>query len=131
MQYKNPEYFRRIEDCIDEYQTDRGIIPCNYEISKGIRLSTATVSKYLSHMKEGGHIIYDRYKSIRTRPVQKQIRFIKKIPLVGDISCGLLLSAEEILRNISFPSSLLEDKEYFFLRAKGDSMIEIGITEGI
>lgn len=131
MQHKNPEYFKRIEVFINEYQEVQGISPSNSEISKGTGLSTATVSRYLAKMKEEGNLFYNGYRSICTREMREQARSIKKIPLIGDVSCGIPLLAEEnIIEYISFPSKLLADNEYFFLRAKGDSMIGIGIAEG-
>lgn len=55
-----------------------------------------------------------------------------KIPLLGPVSCGLPMLAEEnIEANISISVDLIEkDKRYYFLRANGDSMNKKGIDDG-
>lgn len=46
------------------------------------------------------------------------------IPIVGSISYGTPILAEENIENYTlFPKKELNDGEYFFLRAKGESMI--------
>lgn len=54
------------------------------------------------------------------------------IPLVGSVSCGMPLFAEDNIEGyISTPeSSLTSGEAYFWLHAKGDSMINAGIQEG-
>ena len=54
------------------------------------------------------------------------------IPLVGSVSCGMPLFAEDNIEGyIPTPESSLNTGEtYFWLRAKGDSMINAGIHEG-
>ena len=56
----------------------------------------------------------------------------KPIPIVGVVNCGMPLLAEDNIEG--YIETLLEDlnsgEEYFWLRAKGDSMTNIGIHEG-
>lgn len=54
------------------------------------------------------------------------------VPLVGVVNCGVPLFAEDNIEEyIDTPSEDLESGEtYFWLRAKGDSMINVGIHAG-
>lgn len=54
-----------------------------------------------------------------------------EIPVVGQISCGNgMIAYEEIERYEITPKSWLNGGEYFYLRAKGDSMINARIRDG-
>lgn len=54
-----------------------------------------------------------------------------EIPIVGQISCGNgMIAYEEIERYEITPKSWLNGGEYFYLRAKGDSMINARIRDG-
>lgn len=54
-----------------------------------------------------------------------------EIPIVGQISCGNgMIAYEEIERYETTPQSWVNGGEYFYLRAKGDSMINARIREG-
>ena len=61
----------------------------------------------------------------RNRPTQP-------IPIVGAVSCGVPLLAEDNIEG--YHETSLQDittgETYFWLRAKGDSMINVGIHEG-
>lgn len=54
-----------------------------------------------------------------------------KLPIVGTVSCGNgVLAYQEIEGYEEVPTSWLNGGEYFFLRAKGDSMINARIMDG-
>ena len=55
-----------------------------------------------------------------------------EIPLIGSVSCGLPIYAEEnIEAQISISTKLVKNaSDYFLLRASGDSMNKKGITSG-
>ncbi|MBW9219357.1 repressor LexA [Anoxybacillus ayderensis] len=54
-----------------------------------------------------------------------------KLPIVGAVSCGNgVLAYQEIEGYEEVPTSWLNGGEYFFLRAKGDSMINARIMDG-
>lgn len=54
-----------------------------------------------------------------------------KIPIVGTVSCGNgVVAYEDIEGYEDVPSNWLNGGEYFFLRAKGDSMINARIMDG-
>ena len=56
---------------------------------------------------------------------------IISVPIIGNIACGDIAEAIES-SNETFPvsESLLSSGNYFFLRAKGDSMIKADINDG-
>lgn len=59
------------------------------------------------------------------------IKRFAKLPIVGAISCGDgVIAYEEIEGYEEVPSSWIRGGKYFFLRAKGDSMINAHITDG-
>lgn len=61
---------------------------------------------------------------------KNHIHFVK-LPIVGAISCGNgAIAYEDIEGYEDVPSSWLNGGEYFFLRAKGDSMINARIMDG-
>lgn len=131
MRSKNPEYFSRLEDFINEYQEKNGVIPTNAEISQGIGLSTATVSRYIAAMRADGRMEAEGHRNIRTIKMKQRREETQLVPLLGNVACGLPRLAEENIEEyIRMPMSLVGKGEYYFLRAKGDSMIDIGIDDG-
>ena len=125
MRSKNPEYFKRLEDFINEYRDENGTAPSNAEMAEGTGLSSATVSRYLSKMKEDGHISYDGHRTLRTRKMQQSREGSMMVPVLGQVACGLPRFAEENIEEyIPLP------KAYLGPGAKGDSMIDIGIDDG-
>lgn len=131
MRSKNPEYFSRLEDFINEYQEKNGVIPTNAEISQGTGLSTATVSRYIAVMRADGRMEAEGHRNIRTIKMKQRREETQMVPLLGNVACGLPRLAEENIEEyIRMPMSLVGKGEYYFLRAKGDSMIDIGIDDG-
>lgn len=57
---------------------------------------------------------------------------VRTIPLIGAIACGMPIFAEEnIETEIPVSTKLISKTDrYFFLRAQGDSMNQVGIHEG-
>lgn len=53
------------------------------------------------------------------------------IPVYGDIPCGPPNFVDDELKGyLEIPDDMIGDGEYFVLRAKGDSMIGAGISDG-
>lgn len=55
-----------------------------------------------------------------------------KIPVIGSVRCGSPIFAESNIEGYEnvYVESLCNGETYFFLRAKGDSMVNAGINEG-
>lgn len=131
MQHKNEEYFHRIETFINQFYELNGVFPANYIIADALSLSTATISRYINQMKKDGRLVIGKNNKPQTVKLKKLITETVSIPIVGSISCGTPILAEENIENyILFPKAELNDGEYFFLRATGESMINIGIEAG-
>ena len=131
MQHKNEEYFHRIETFINQFYELNGVFPANYIIADAFSLSTATLSRYINQMKKDGRLVIGKNNKTQNVKLKKLITETVSIPIVGSISCGTLILAEENIENyILFPKAELNDGEYFFLRATGESMINIGIEAG-
>ena len=132
MQYKKAEYFDAIEQFIDRYKdSNGGSTPSTTEIAAGIGLAQSTVSKYLKVMREQGIVDCGGYRNIRTRRSILNKQSYSQVPVLGDIACGIPKFAQENIEEyVNLPTSLFGRGDFFFLRAKGYSMIDAGIDDG-
>ena len=130
MRHKNTEYFSRLENFIDSYREQYGVSPTVRAIADGVGLSTATVSRYMQHMRSNGMLDYEGHRNIRTRRSEDELLGYNSIPIVGEIACGVpILAQENIESYVRLPVSLFGQGDFFLLRAKGESMIEAGIDD--
>ncbi len=111
--------------------TDRfGFPPSVREIGAAVGLkSTASVARYLSVLQNDGRISHPASKrrawSIENRPVSVVA------PLIGRITAGQpILAQENLEEHFRLSPRLFSRVPDYFLRVKGDSMIEAGIFEG-
>lgn len=131
MRSKNEEYFRLIEDYINDYKDKNGSTPTVREIESGIGLSKATVSRYLSYMRDNGMIDYAGHRNITTKEGRKTRDESVKVPVLGSVSCGVPKYAEENIEEyVRLPVALFGRGQFFILRANGDSMIDADIYDG-
>ena len=129
MRSKNKEYFDLIEGFVDSYMDSYGISPSTREIATGTGLSTATVSRYMSYMREQGMIDYVGQRNIITKRKRISSTSSISVPLLGAVSCGIPKFAEgNIEEYVQLPVALFGKGDFFLLRANGDSMIEAGIN---
>ena len=131
MRSKNKEYFQLIEGFIDSYMDENGCSPKNQEMADGTGLSTATISRYLSYMRDHGMLDYQGHRNIRTKMQEKKSSASIGVPILGAVSCGVPKFAEENIDDyVQLPVSIFGKGDYFLLRADGDSMIDAGIETG-
>ena len=131
MRSKNNEYFDLIEGFVDDYMDSHGISPSTREIATGTGLSTATVSRYMSYMREHGMIDYVGQRNIITKRKRISATASISVPLLGAVSCGIPKFAEgNIEEYVQLPATLFGKGNFFLLRANGDSMTEAGIDHG-
>lgn len=132
MQYKKPEFFEAIEGAIDAYKAaNGGCAPSTSQIAAAVGLSQSTVSKYLKAMDERGLLRRDGYRSISTRRSLRESGAYERVPVLGEIACGIpSLAVENIEDYVDLPASLFGHGPFFLLRAKGLSMVEAGIEPG-
>ena len=128
---KNPEYLKMLEEFIDEYIEKNQTAPTLKEIAAGVELPLSTVGRYVSYMREQGVIDYEGHRSITTRQGKKMNSESVKVPVLGNVSCGVpKLAIENIEEYVRLPVALFGRGDFFILRANGDSMIEAGIEDG-
>lgn len=129
MRSKNPAYFELLIRFIDDYIDNYGRSPSTQEIASGTGLSPATVSRYLSRMREDGIIDYSGHRNIVTK--RNSAIETNAVPVLGSVSCGIPKFAEENIEEyVKLPVSLFGKGDFFLLRASGNSMIETGIDSG-
>jgi len=56
---------------------------------------------------------------------------LQQLPVVGDVACGTPILAEQNIESyFTMSGNILGSGDYFILRAKGDSMINVDIHDG-
>ncbi|MFI3229660.1 MAG: transcriptional repressor LexA [Bacillota bacterium] len=134
MKSKLNEVYSYIANAIEK----RGFPPSVREIKDAFGFSsTASVHYYMKKLKEDGLIKSDYMKSRSielTNDNSPKARDFARIPVVGDIAAGApILAVEEYNEVYHIPHGLFNSTtsaETFFLRVKGDSMIDVGIYNG-
>ena len=109
--------------------------PTVRDICEAVGLSsTSTVHGHLTRLEKKGFIkrgvgksraieIIDADRKARSRSLT--------VPLVGEVTAGLPMYAEENIHEfLPLPKHVVPDEESFALRVKGESMINAGIYDG-
>lgn len=129
MRRLSEETKKKIINFVDSYYAYNGYTPTISSIAKNLCISNGVVHKYLHRMTETGELSYDGRHILTPRIEAVQSR--KCVDISGQIACGEPIYAEqEYGDSVSLPSSLVGQGKFFILRAKGDSMINIGIEDG-
>lgn len=129
MRYLSVDTMNQIISYVDGYYKSNGYTPTIAEISSGLSLAAGTVHKYLHRMNESGQLSFDG-RHIITPYIENHTSKLSA-PVSGAIACGTPGFAEqEFGEEIILPASLAGSGEFFVLRAKGYSMINIGIEPG-
>ncbi len=130
MRTKSMERMREILSFINRYHREHGYAPSVRDVAEHIGLSPSNALAYINEMNERGMLTYSGARRGITTPAMRQER-PNHIPLLGEIACGKPLLAEENIECYITISNVLSCAgECFALRAKGDSMINIGIADG-
>lgn len=130
MRQKNAALIDNILRCIDEYQSEHGVSPSTREIASMTQTDCGSISRYLKHMESEGLLVRKGTRCIETRRSKARSSSVV-VPLVGRIACGEPIFAEENIEEyLPIPSEWSGADSFFFLRAQGDSMINIGIDDG-
>lgn len=116
-----------------------GYPPSVREIGQAVGLSSSsTVHAHLTNLEKKGYLVRGQALPRAIGVVKDQGgtysgggQHVREIPLVGRISAGEPLLAEENIEEyIPLPADFAGDKESFMLRVQGESMIEAGIMDG-
>ncbi len=116
----------------------QGYPPAVRDICKGVNLkSTSTVHGHLEKLEAKGYIRKDPTKPRAIEILDKEDDFLlarKKtvdIPIIGQVTAGLpILAVENIEDTFPVAVELVEGHDVFFLRVKGESMVDAGILDG-
>ena len=116
----------KIVEFVNAFIAENGYSPSVREIGEAVGLrSTASVSYHLQALQEKGVFQAPEAKG-RKRALVTGAR-PGQIPVIGVVTAGLpILAVEDIEGYIPYPTG----ETYFWLRAKGDSMINAGILSG-
>lgn len=95
------------------------------KVCKGLGISTDILDD-MATQKDS-----DKSFLIGEQQARYNISDLIRLPIVGSISCGAgILAYEDIEGYKEVPESWITSEEHFFLRAKGDSMINARIEDG-
>lgn len=130
MRSKNPITYQTILNFINDFVSDNGVTPSIRTIENGTGIPRPTVQRYLVSMGEAGDISYQN--GVISTPMSEKYELeTVEVALLGDVACGLPTYAEENIESyMRLPSFMTGGGKCFLLRAKGDSMIEVGVEEG-
>ncbi len=118
---------QQVLDAITRWIVTHGVAPTIEELRRALRLgSTRTVLRYLQWLEDEGEI--ERWPGARglrlLRAAQKGLE-TSAVPLVGQVSAGPLMVAEENIEGwLRLPKEALKpaSAKFFLLRVRGDSM---------
>ena len=131
MRSKNPEHMEKISRYIGDYYRKAHRTPTVRAIAEGVNLSKSAVYNYLREMSDRGMISYEDGVVTDLPKIDKTETGYFSAPLVGSIRCGdPETEEEEVEMYVSLPEALFGTGDFYLLRTTGDSMVDVGITEG-
>lgn len=121
--------YDNILSLIENYQEEYGLSPTVREIANEMELSVSTTQFYLDSLVKKEMI--SRSEGTRGLALAKDTSPKLKVPLVGEVACGSPIYAyENIEEYLTISKSILGSGDFFALYAKGDSMIDAGVSSG-
>jgi repressor LexA len=117
---------------VKKHLLERGFPPTVREIAAHLGItSLKAVQRHLDALEKKGYIRKTGGISRAIDVIGQSIPQVREIPIVGVVRAGEPnLAAENIEGTIALDSSLAKGDNTFFLRVKGQSMIEAHIQEG-
>jgi len=130
MRTKDSELLQKIKFYVEDYCNYNGAGPSVRELASEFNISRSTAQKYLSALREEGELVMGPHNHYEEKGYGYD-RDTTNVAIIGAISCGPLAEAQQENRGyIRLPRSFVGAGDFFFLEAKGDSMINAGIEEG-
>ena len=131
MRTKDEQLFDVIMSFIDSYTEENGYSPTVQEIADATDISRSTVARYLQDLIAGGRVTSRGRRSYATDTTRLSRRDFIRVPILGEVACGLTRYAEENIEDyVQLPASLFGNGDFYMLRANGYSMIDVGIASG-
>lgn len=123
---------KKVYDYIVKFTDEYGYPPSVREICSAMNLkSTSTAFYHINKLGDAGLIKKAATKNRAIGISENRGKSTKEIPVVGKVAAGVpILAVENIVDTITVPASLFVGSSLYFLRVKGDSMINAGILEG-
>jgi len=123
----------RVLGFVKKYIHDAGFPPTVREIAHHLGMSGPNSAKKFLDILERKGFIKRSAKSSRAIEIldDKKGVFTRILPVVGTIRAGMpLLAVENIEERIAVDSSFARSGDMFFLRVRGDSMVDAHIMDG-
>ena len=119
---------KEILDLIKSYIVDYGFPPTRVEISKILGFKSANAAEqHLRAIEKKGYI---QIMSGASRGIVLCEDEEKGIPVIGLVAAGgPILAQENIEKRVPISQNLLTESVDYYLRVKGDSMVDVGIYE--
>ena len=121
-----------IYEYIVDHIRSEGYPPSVREICAGVGIkSTSTIHSHLKRLQDLGRIEYTPGKRRAIIVPNLQQERVTNLPVLGTITAGLPILAEEnIERTLPFSADLFTNGEHFVLKVRGDSMMNAHILSG-
>ena len=132
MRSKSETVMQQIIEYVNHRYFNGDTVPSLQEIADVVHLNKSTVSRYLTEMEAKGLISKSgAYYGLKTNSMKKVTNHLHQLPIVGDVACGTPILAEQNIESyLTLSGNILGSGEYFILKAKGDSMINVDIHDG-
>ena len=132
MRTKNTDLMQRILDYINDSYFSEGEVPTVQRIADRFDMAKSTASRYLTDMETRGMLTRDgTHYGITTDKMRKATGSLVYLPIVGEIACGTPILAEENIESyVTISAGFLDAGDHFIRRARGESMIKVGISHG-
>ena len=123
---------KKVYDYIVKFTDEYGYPPSVREICSAMNLkSTSTAFYHINKLGDAGLIKKAATKNRAIGISENRGKSTKEIPVVRKVAAGVpILAVENIVDTITVPASLFVGSSLYFLRVKGDSMINAGILDG-
>lgn len=129
---------KQILDFIQGFHTNKGYFPTLEEIRKQFKLSSlSTVHQHLSELEEMGMLErnYGQARNMKVSAPTTQESYLEgasaELPVAGLITAGYPIEAvEDRTETLTVPRHMIDNKNAYVLKVKGDSMIESLIADG-
>ena len=129
----NFETINKIASCIKDNFFENEELLSVRKIADKINVPYQTVWYYLNKMIQTGDVLeYDKYGYILKKYVRNDFNGpYKNVQILGEVPCGEPSIVDMFTDEyIKVPSNFVPGNNYFALKAKGDSMIKIGVEDG-
>lgn len=129
MRSKSPEMMNRILELVNDFFFREHHMPSVQEVANMAGVAKSTAHRYLTDMDRRGILSYSAGE-ILTHSISQGLH-TRNAPVLGGISCGIPVEEDEYTEEcIPLPIDLFGNQEMFILKARGDSMIDAGISSG-